>query len=96
MNELGQSLLQIYDLKCTETKIAGACVSCRPHCCLKEKNDLIMQKEFRISNFKVFTSYGSQASLSSEEVNKEKLLVDCGDDQECVLGMFFYFLFFIF
>ncbi|XP_020092305.1 FAD synthetase, chloroplastic-like [Ananas comosus] len=58
----------------------------RSHCCLKEKNDLTMQKGFRISNFKVFTSYGSQASLSSEEVNKEKLLIDCGDDQECVLG----------
>lgn len=94
MNELGQSLLQIYDLKCTETKITGACVSCRSHCCLKEKKDLMMQKGFQISDFKVLTSYRSQASLSSEEVNRDKLLIDCGDDQECVLGMFFFSLIF--
>ncbi|XP_073006157.1 FAD synthetase, chloroplastic-like isoform X2 [Typha latifolia] len=54
---------------------------------LKEEEHLIFPDGPCKCSLKAFSSYGSQeANLSSEETKKDKFLIDCGDDQECVLG----------
>ncbi|XP_072951432.1 FAD synthetase, chloroplastic [Typha angustifolia] len=54
---------------------------------LKEEEHLIFPNGPCKCSLKAFSSYGSQeANLSSEETKKDKFLIDCGDDQECVLG----------
>nr|XP_029123487.1 FAD synthetase, chloroplastic isoform X2 [Elaeis guineensis] len=53
----------------------------------KERGCLIVHKSLRSSSLRVFNSCGSQeANVNSEEMKDKKFLLDCGEDQECVLG----------
>lgn len=46
-----------------------------------------MHKVVQHSMARVFSSGGPQeTNLGSEEMRKDKFLIDCGSDQECVLG----------
>lgn len=46
-----------------------------------------MNKAVQQCSTRVLSSGGPQeAGLSNEELGKDNLLIDCGPDQECVLG----------
>eukprot|EP00262_Sarcandra_glabra_P005825 TRINITY_DN1769_c0_g1_i1.p1 TRINITY_DN1769_c0_g1~~TRINITY_DN1769_c0_g1_i1.p1 ORF type:complete len:379 (+),score=32.23 TRINITY_DN1769_c0_g1_i1:351-1487(+) len=56
--------------------------------CFKQKGYLITRKAFQRSytSLRVFSSSGPQEpNLNTKEVEKDKLLIDCGPDQECVI-----------
>ncbi|XP_008807880.2 FAD synthetase, chloroplastic-like isoform X1 [Phoenix dactylifera] len=53
---------------------------------LKERGCLILHKALPRSSIRVFNSCGPQEANINSEAMKDKCLLDCGADQECVLG----------
>lgn len=60
---------------------------CRCHSCFHRRKHLPMHFVAQYSAAKAFSSNcPEETSLCSEEIQKDKFLIDCGADQECVIG----------
>jgi hypothetical protein len=57
------------------------------------QNRLLPMKKGNNRNFfKTFSSFGHPGvSLNNNDLVNDKLLIDCGEDQDCVLGKFYVY-----